>query len=207
MTAEQPVRPPVDPRAVRVTLATPTNAPEPSPIVLAPAPDGATGVLVDGVLVDGRPVELRLERGDAIHAVLVEGPGDEATRRPVIMLALEPTAGRAAGKARREVIVDGWRIEVEIESEGRASLRERASRDPGALAHRGQTEVRSTIPGRVVGVSVVPGDAVIAGQQLLVVEAMKMQNELRAPRDGVVASVTAGVGETIEVGDLLLVLE
>jgi biotin carboxyl carrier protein len=202
MTAEQSVRPPVDPRAVRVTLATPTKIPEPSPIVLAPAPDGATGVLVDG-----RPVELRLERGDASHGVLVEGHGDEATRRPVIMLALEPTAGRAAGKARREVIVDGWRIEIEIEPEGRASLRERASRDHGALAHKGPTEVRTTIPGRVVGVSVVPGDAVIAGQQLLVVEAMKMQNELRAPRDGVVASVTAGVGETIEVGDLLLVLE
>jgi oxaloacetate decarboxylase alpha subunit len=47
---------------------------------------------------------------------------------------------------------------------------------------------------------------VVAGQQLLVVEAMKMQNELRAPRAGTVDSVATGAGRTIVVGDLLLVL-
>ena len=202
MTAERPVSPPVDPRAVRVTLATPVDTAELGPVVLSPTPDGAPGVLVQG-----ERAELALERLDSLHAARVEGSGDERSRRPVIMLPLEPTAGRAVGKARREVIVDGWRIEVDIEPEGRASLRERAARDHGALARGGPTEVRATIPGRVVGVSIVPGDVVVAGQQLLVVEAMKTQNELRAPRDGVVASVAAGVGRTIEVGDLLLVLE
>ena len=73
-------------------------------------------------------------------------------------------------------------------------------------AHGGPTEVRAIIPGRVVSVSVVPGDEVVAGQQLLVVEAMKMQNELRAPRPGTVTSVAVGEGRTIEVGDVLLVL-
>jgi biotin carboxyl carrier protein len=48
---------------------------------------------------------------------------------------------------------------------------------------------------------------VTAGQQVMAVEAMKMQNELRAPRDGVVASVAVSPGQTVEVGDLLLVLE
>ena len=66
--------------------------------------------------------------------------------------------------------------------------------------------MRAIIPGRVVSVSVAPGDEVVAGQQLLVVEAMKMQNELHAPRAGTVSSVAAGTGRTIEVGDLLLVL-
>jgi len=47
---------------------------------------------------------------------------------------------------------------------------------------------------------------VTAGQQLLVVEAMKMQNELRAPRDGTIERVAVGAGATIEVGDLLLVI-
>ncbi len=74
-------------------------------------------------------------------------------------------------------------------------------------AHGGPTEVRAIIPGVVASVSVVPGDAVVAGQQLLVVEAMKMQNELRAPRDGVISQVAVGSGRTIEVGDLLLVLD
>jgi len=54
---------------------------------------------------------------------------------------------------------------------------------------------------------VVPGDSVGAGQHVLVLEAMKMQNELRAPRDGVISRVAVGTGRTIEVGDLLLVLE
>ncbi len=61
------------------------------------------------------------------------------------------------------------------------------------------------IPGRVAAVTVAVGDAVTAGQTLLVVEAMKMQNELRAPRDGVVERVSVGVGETIDLGDLLVV--
>ncbi len=55
--------------------------------------------------------------------------------------------------------------------------------------------------------SVAAGDEVVASQQLLVVEAMKMQNELRAPRDGVVSRVAVAPGDTIEIGDLLLVLE
>ena len=45
-----------------------------------------------------------------------------------------------------------------------------------------------------------------AGQQLLVVEAMKMQNELRAPRDGTIDRVGVSVGVTIEIGDLLVVI-
>jgi biotin carboxyl carrier protein len=56
-------------------------------------------------------------------------------------------------------------------------------------------------------VAVTPGDEVAAGQTLLAVEAMKMQNELRAPRAGVVGRVAAAVGTTVEVGALLLVLE
>ena len=73
-------------------------------------------------------------------------------------------------------------------------------------AQSGPTEVHAIIPGVVVTVSVAAGEAVTAGQQLLVVEAMKMQNELRAPRDGTVERVAVATGTTIEVGDLLLVL-
>jgi biotin carboxyl carrier protein len=67
-------------------------------------------------------------------------------------------------------------------------------------------EVLAIIPGRIVAVTVEPGDAVEAGQQILVVEAMKMQNELRAPREGRVERVGVAVGDTIEVGDLLVVI-
>ena len=203
MSSEQPAVRIVDPRAVRVALASNMAATTLEPIVLEPPsgdPDGP-------VLVNDAPVSIRLERLDALHAVLVHGRGDEATRHPVIMLPIEPGTDPGVGPARRELIVAGWRIEVEVESERRASLRERARRGQEETAHRGPTEVRAIIPGRVVGVSIVPGDSVVAGQQLLVVEAMKMQNELRAPRDGVIGSVVVGPGRTIEVGDLLLVLE
>ena len=158
-------------------------------------------------LVDAVPVQMRLDRFDAVHGVLVEGMGEGMRRTPVSLLPSERLAGPASSVVHREVVVDGWRVEVEIESERRASLRERARRGREELAHGGPIHVRAIIPGRIVSVSITPGDPVEAGQQLLVVEAMKMQNELRAPRDGIVSSVAVGVGGTIEVGDLLLVLE
>jgi biotin carboxyl carrier protein len=110
------------------------------------------------------------------------------------------------GSRRREVLVDGFRIVVELESERIAALRERASRGRAASAHAGPLQVKAIIPGKVVAVSVAPGDAVTAGQQLLVVEAMKMQNELRAPRDGTIDRVGVAVGVNIEIGDLLVVI-
>jgi biotin carboxyl carrier protein len=157
------------------------------------------------VIVDGEPVPVRLARGDRQRAILIIGQGRAAVRHRVV-LTDEPVQG-PDGVTRREVVVDGWRLEIAIESERRAALRERARRGREQTAHGGPTEVKAIIPGLVVSVSVVPGDAVTAGQQILVVEAMKMQNELRAPRDGTIAKVGVAPGVNIEVGDLLLVIE
>ena len=73
-------------------------------------------------------------------------------------------------------------------------------------SHHGPTEVRAIIPGRVVSVAVEAGDAVVAGQRLLAVEAMKMENELRSPRAGTVDRVATAVGQTVELGDPLVVI-
>ena len=145
------------------------------------------------LVVELEPAEARLEWTGSDTAVLVEGEARTRVRFAEI-------AGH------REVLVEGWRLDITVESERRAALREKARRGGSAAGLAGPTEVRAIIPGRVVSVSVVPGDEVVAGQQLLVVEAMKMQNELRAPRPGTVASVAVGEGRTIEVGDVLLVL-
>ena len=51
-----------------------------------------------------------------------------------------------------------------------------------------------------------PGDVVAAGARLLAVEAMKMENEVRAPRAGTVERVAVGAGETVELGDILVVI-
>ena len=105
-----------------------------------------------------------------------------------------------------EVVVEGWRFELEVEDAVRATLRERATRDRATGTSGGPLEIRAIIPGRVAAVAVAPGDAVRAGDTLLVVEAMKMQNELRAPRDGVVERIPATAGATIDLGDVLVVL-
>lgn len=113
----------------------------------------------------------------------------------------------AAGRRTVEVVIDGWRFELLVEDAQRAALRERASRDRSAAAgDGGPLEIRAIIPGRIAAVAVTPGDAVEAGQTLLAVEAMKMQNELHAPRAGIVSRVVTTAGATVEVGDVLVVL-
>ncbi len=76
---------------------------------------------------------------------------------------------------------------------------------PGAAARqRGPTDVRSPMPGKVVKVLCQVGQAVQAGQGLLIIEAMKMENELRAPCDGVVDRVAAVEGQTVEGGAVVV---
>ncbi len=113
----------------------------------------------------------------------------------------------SAGRRFIEVVVDGWRFELLAEDAARAALRERATSTRGdEIPGGGPLEIRAIIPGRVIAVAVGPEDSVAAGDALLVVEAMKMQNELRAPRAGTVARVLVGAGSTVEVGDVLVVL-
>jgi biotin carboxyl carrier protein len=168
---------------------------------LAVAPeDEARPVLAQRqVVVDGEPVDASLRSLGGGRYLLEEG----SVRTHVV---LEPDAAGVGGVRRREVLVDGFRFTVEVESERVAALRERATSGRGASAHTGALQIRAIIPGKVVAVSVKAGDAVAAGQQLLVVEAMKMQNELRAPRDGTIDRVGVTVGVNIEIGDLLVVI-
>ena len=75
-----------------------------------------------------------------------------------------------------------------------------------AAAGGGNSTISSPMPGKVIRVPVTPGMAVKKGQPLVVVEAMKMENEYKAPRDGMVASVHVKEGDTIEAGTRLVVL-
>lgn len=71
----------------------------------------------------------------------------------------------------------------------------------------GSASVRTAMPGRVVRVLVAPGVSVSKGQPLVVVEAMKMENELKAPRDGVVQRLLVEAGALVEAGTVLVELE
>jgi biotin carboxyl carrier protein len=196
-----------DPRGIRVTLAASAAGAGLAPLIVEPAMSQEA----DGhgqVLVNGTRVEVELIPLDGERAILALGGagGAGGSRDRVLLLPPAPAPNVGRGVLRQEVVVGGWRLEVEIEPAGRAALRERARRDRHEVGHSGPTEVRAIIPGVVVSVSVIPGDVVAAGRQLLIIEAMKMQNELRAPRDGTIERVAVGTGATIEVGDLLLVI-
>jgi biotin carboxyl carrier protein len=82
----------------------------------------------------------------------------------------------------------------------------RGAADTGAGAH-GEQKVIAPMPGRVVRVLVAAGDAVEARQPVIVVEAMKMENELRSPKTGRVKDVAVAAGAPVEAGRVLLVIE
>jgi len=99
------------------------------------------------------------------------------------------------------VVIDGVRFEIQV-------------RDPrrwipqsSARAGEGHQAVVAIMPGKVVRVLVAPGDEVEAGQGLVVVEAMKMQNEMKAGRAGRVLAVPAAEGATVAPGEVLVTLE
>ena len=214
---------PPDARSIVVRLAAASRLGHEAAIVVAPAPDpllmtnptvgvGPLGGVVvippageetvrtqRHLLVDGEPADASLEPLGGGRYRLARAGG---VRRVV----LEDERAGSGGVRVREVLVDGFRLEVEVESERIVALRERASRGRAASVHGGPLEIRAIIPGKVASVSVAAGDAVTAGQQLLAVEAMKMQNELRAPRDGTIERVGVAPGVNIEVGDLLVVI-
>jgi len=103
----------------------------------------------------------------------------------------------------RAVHVDGIPLEVAIVSPRRTWGRARASQPPAD----GPQEIKAPMPGKIVRVLVKAGDRVESRQGLVVVEAMKMENELRAKAAGTVAEVRATEGSTVEAGAILVILE
>ena len=100
------------------------------------------------------------------------------------------------------VVVGGSRVEFAVHDP--RSLKERRG---GGGGKEGPRAVKAPMPGRVVRVLVEVGEEVAEGQGVVVIEAMKMQNELKSPKAGRVARVGVGVGETVEQGGVLVVVE
>ena len=73
--------------------------------------------------------------------------------------------------------------------------------------HHGVAEILAPMPGKVVRVQTEAGATVEKGAGLVVVEAMKMQNEMKSPRDGIVVSIKVKPGDTVNAGDVLAVVE
>ena len=108
----------------------------------------------------------------------------------------------APGPGAGEVLVGLEGRTISVTLNGRRS----AHAEAGAHGH-GQVSIAAPMPGRVVRVLVEPGDEVAARQGVIVVEAMKMENELRAPRAGRVKEVSVVPGMSVEAGRILAVIE
>ena len=103
-----------------------------------------------------------------------------------------------------KVTLKGKTYEVEVEKGEAMILDEYAAAAPAPAASG--TVVTSPLPGNVLSIYVNVGDAVKAGQLLVLIEAMKMENEIVAPTDGVVKQIVASKGAVVATGDTLLVI-
>lgn len=153
-------------------------------------------VVVDGesVTVDGHTVLARVDEIEGTPVRLVS-IGSEVHR--VVMR-------RGAGRGAYTLWVDGFRFEGEALDERTRAIRDITAESAKAL---GPASLVAPMPGLIVRVSVTAGDTVQAGQGLVVMEAMKMENELRSQSAGTVKNVVVAAGATVEKGALLLELE
>jgi biotin carboxyl carrier protein len=148
------------------------------------------------VAVDGRTHQVDLARIDTQTMSLIVEPTAEGSGRRTYDVSIVPDAAGLAvwvGAIPVPVTVNGGR-------RGRRS-------DAAVHAGSGPERVVAPMPGKVVRVAVKAGEAVHVRQTLVVVEAMKMENELRASRDGTVSELHAREGSSVEAGALLVVIQ
>ncbi len=153
-------------------------------VEFTPRTNGASPV---AFTVDGRPVEagaIRISRG--AYSILLGGRSLEVT-------AEETTAGL-------QIRTNGREFQVEI-FDPRSWRRRRGA----GIELEGRQQLVAPMPGKIVRVLVAAGEQVSAGQGLLVIEAMKMQNEIRSPKSGIVEKV-AREGQTVNAGEILAIV-
>jgi len=155
--------------------------------------DGRTYELEPGegyVTLDGRRLPFELES---------LGPGEAHAR-----------VGTRSFHVFARPIAGGWRVrvggrvlDIEVEDERARHIRELT----GAVVEERRGDLRAPMPGLVVKVLVEPGQSVAPGDGLVVVEAMKMENELRAEGAGTVASVEVSAGQAVDRDEVLVRFE
>ena len=145
------------------------------------------------VTVDGHSHEVRAERTGEFGLSLLVGDDANASRE----FQLAPSGVRG------ELLAAFAGRSVAVVVNGR-TRRRGSTEDAG---RNGVQSVTAPMPGRVVRILVSPGDTVAARQGVVVVEAMKMENELRSPKAGTVREVSVTTGTSVEAGRVLVVIE
>ena len=131
------------------------------------------------------------------HAAAIEIPiPDEATRARFAPALAAQTAGLTL-------------LDLRGLLESKEPLDPKRLRGSGAANDHdgGSAEIKTAMPGKVVRILVAEGDAVQKGDGVIVIEAMKMQNEMKAPKDGTVRQIKVATGDTVSAGDILVVIE
>jgi pyruvate carboxylase subunit B len=144
-------------------------------------------------VVDGTPVDAQMSLlpGTHVRTLVADGRSHTLTAKP----------GERSG--RWQIALGGERFTVDAVDERTRAIREMT----GGADDVAEKTVVAPMPGLVVKIEVEVGQAVKAGQGVVVVEAMKMENELKAPADGVVAKILVQERQTVDKGATLLVLE
>jgi biotin carboxyl carrier protein len=120
---------------------------------------------------------------------------------PGVWSILSGGASYEARVAGDEITIDGYSLSFEVDDP------RRWKRSSHAAEAQGRATIAAAMPGKVVRIIVSVGDEVVAGQGVLVIEAMKMQNELKAPRDGHVTSIEVKENDSVTAGARLLTIE
>jgi biotin carboxyl carrier protein len=142
------------------------------------------------VTLDGRTVHVDAVRsGPTIYSVIEDGQQFEA------MVDEKGAHGF-------DVLVAGRIFHLEVIDE-----RSKLLAGSAAVAASGPQAVAAEMPGKVVKLAVAPGGAVSEGQGVVILEAMKMENEIPSPIDGVIREIAVSEGQTVEAGALLFVVE
>jgi biotin carboxyl carrier protein len=141
------------------------------------------------VSVDGKVYEVDFESvsGQPVYSLILDGKSHESYV--------------AQGDNDWQVLIRGRLYPVTVEDEREKRLRSAAG---GGVAETGEFHLRAPMPGLVVTILVGEGQEIKKGQVLLILESMKMQNELKSPRDGTIGRIRVKAGETVEQKQTLL---
>jgi len=156
--------------------------------------------------IDGQEfaIEVVDERHIRIGDRLVQVDFESVSGQPVFSLILDGKSYESfvyQGEEDWDVLLRGRQYQVKVEDEREKRLKAAAG---GGVVEGGEFHLKAPMPGLVVAVLIEEGQEVKKGQVMLILESMKMQNELKAPRDGTVGRVRVKAGESVEQRQTLL---
>ncbi len=153
------------------------------------------------VMVNGRAGELKLDSSRFEYNGLAKDFSLEPSGPAIFSILIEGRSYQATILAPGIIQVNNHVFEVAL-----FDPRELRTRGNAAASH-GRQNIAAPMPGKVVRLLVAIGDPVEPGQGLIVVEAMKMQNEMKSPKTGVVVEIKTRDGATVAAGEILIVIE